>query len=97
MLEAHDPGRRNADVARMFGELETVLPGIVDQVRGGPKPAGPTGKKPKLKRVARRMMTMIGLPATHARLDISSHPFTAGEPEGHSHYDPLLRSPRAKR
>ncbi|MDE0713134.1 MAG: carboxypeptidase M32 [Rhodospirillales bacterium] len=81
LLEAHDPGRRNADITRMFGELETVLPGIVDQVRGGPKPAGPTGKKRKLKRVARRMMTMIGLPATHARLDTSSHPFTAGEPE----------------
>lgn len=80
LLEAHDPGRRNGDIARMFGELETVLPGIVDQVRGGPKPAGPTGKKRKLKRVARRMMAMIGLPATHARLDTSSHPFTAGEP-----------------
>ena len=81
LLEGHDPGRRNAAVTGMFAELEAVLPGIVYRVRGGPKPPGPTGKKRKLKRVARRMMSMIGLLETHARLDTSSHPFTAGDPD----------------
>ena len=81
LLEGHDPGRRDAAVTAMFAELEAVLPGIVDRVRGGPKPPGPTGKKRKLKRIGRRMMSMIGLPETHARLDTSSHPFTAGDPD----------------
>ena len=81
LLEQHDPGRRNADLIVMFGELEASLPGIVDQVRGGPKPPGPTGKKKKLKRIARRMMAMIGLPETHVRLDTSIHPFSLGDPE----------------
>ena len=81
LLEQHDPGRRNADLVVMFGELEAVLPGIVDRVRGGPKPPGPTGKTRKLKRIARRMMAMIGLPETHVRLDTSIHPFSLGEPE----------------
>ena len=81
LLEEHDPGRRNADIVVMFGELEAALPGIVDRVRGGPKPPGPTGKKKKLKRIARRLMAMLGLPESHIRLDTSSHPFTLGESE----------------
>ena len=81
LLEEHDPGRRNADIVVMFRELEVVLPDMVDRLRGGPKPPGPTGKKRQLKRIARRMMAMIGLPETHVRLDTSIHPFSLGEPE----------------
>ena len=43
LLDSYDPGRRNADVAAMFAELEAFLPGVIDRVRGGPKPPGPEG------------------------------------------------------
>ncbi len=81
LLNDYDPGRRNADVAAMFAELEAFLPGVIDSVRGGPKPAGPTGPRDGLERLARRLMAMLGLEEDHVRLDESAHPFTTGEPD----------------
>ncbi len=79
LLDTYDPGRRNAEVAGMFGELEAVLPGVLDRVRGGPKPPGPAGPREGLERLARRMMAMLGLEERHVRLDESAHPFSTGE------------------
>ena len=79
LLDIYDPGRRNAEVAAMFGELEAVLPGVIDGVRGGPKPPGPAGPREGLERIARRMMAMLGLEERHVRLDESAHPFSTGE------------------
>ena len=79
LLDIYDPGRRNAEVAAMFGELEAVLPGVIDKVRGGPKPPGPEGPREGLERIARRMMAMLGLEERHVRLDESAHPFSTGE------------------
>ena len=79
LLDIYDPGRRNAEVAAMFGELEAVLPGVIDRVRGGPKPPGPEGPREGLERIARRMMAMLGLEERHVRLDESAHPFSTGE------------------
>ena len=79
LLDIYDPGRRNDEVAAMFGELETVLPGVIDRVRGGPKPPGPEGARDGLERIARRMMAMLGLEEQHVRLDVSAHPFSTGE------------------
>ena len=81
LLDSYDPGRRNAGVTAMFTALEAALPAILERVRGGPKPPGPTGRKRQLKRVARRMMAMLGLEERHVRLDESAHPFSTGEPE----------------
>ena len=79
LLDSYDPGRRNADVTAMFGELEAVLPGVIDRVRGGPKPPGPEGSREDLERLARRLMAMLGLEERHVRLDESAHPFSTGE------------------
>lgn len=81
LLDAHDPGRRSVDVEVMFKDLEAALPGMIKQVRGGPKPLGPTGKKKHLKRIAKRLMAMLGLEDKFVRLDKSPHPFTIGWPE----------------
>ena len=81
LLDGYDPGRRNEGVAAMFAELEAVLPGVMDRVRGGPKPPGPAGPRDLLERIARRLMAMLGLEERHVRLDESAHPFSTGEPE----------------
>ena len=79
LLDTYDPGRRNEEVAAMFAELEAVLPGVIDRVRGGPKPPGPEGPREGLERIARRLMAMLGLEEQHVRLDESAHPFSTGE------------------
>ena len=81
LLDSYDPGRRNADIAAMFAELEAALPGVIDRVRGGPKPLGPDGLRDAVERLARRLMAMLGLEERHVRLDESAHPFSTGEPE----------------
>ena len=81
LLDSYDPGRRNADIAAMFAELEAALPGVIDRVRGGPKPPGPDGLRDAVERLARRLMAMLGLEERHVRLDESAHPFSTGEPE----------------
>ena len=81
LLDAYDPGRRSQGVTAMFAELEAVLPGVIDRVRGGPKPPGPAGPQDGLERIARRMMAMLGLEERHVRLDESAHPFSTGEPD----------------
>ncbi len=81
LLDAQDPGRRSADVEVIFEELEAALPGLIDRVRAGPKPPGPTGRKKHLKRIARRLMAMLGLEDEYVRLDTSAHPFTIGVPD----------------
>ena len=46
LLDAYDPGRRSQGVTAMFAELEAVLPGVIDRVRGGAETAGAgTGRK----------------------------------------------------
>ena len=81
LLDSYDPGRRNADIAAMFAELEAALPGVIDRARGGPKPPGPDGLRDAVERLARRLMAMLGLEERHVRLDESAHPFSTGEPE----------------
>ncbi len=81
LLDGYDPGRRSAGAAAMFAELEAFLPGVIDKVRGGPKPPGPGGPRNSLERLARRLMAMLGLEERHVRLDESAHPFSTGEPE----------------
>ena len=79
LLDSYDPGRRGEGVAAMFAELEAFLPGVIDRVRGGPKPPGPEGPRADLERLARRLMAMLGLEERHVRLDESAHPFSTGE------------------
>ena len=81
LLDVYDPGRRSQEVTGLFAELEAVLPGVIDRVRGGPKPPGPAGPQDGLERIALRVMAMLGLEKRHVRLDESAHPFSTGEPD----------------
>ena len=87
LLDQYDPGRRSADIDRIFGELEAFLPGLLGRVleRQGREPAPqiPKGRfAPAAQRaLAERLVLALGFDFEHGRLDVSLHPFSSGVPE----------------
>ncbi|MFD2712632.1 carboxypeptidase M32 [Tistrella mobilis] len=87
LLDAYDPGRRTADIDRIFARLEAELPVIRDAALAAqaarPQPVRPQGPFPVAAQRALgiRLMTMAGFPFDHGRLDVSHHPFSGGVPD----------------
>ncbi len=87
LLDGFDPGRKSADVDRLFDELLEFLPGMVGEVlekqaAGAPilKPGGPFGTDIQ-EAIGRDVMSLLGFDFAHGRLDVSHHPFSGGTPD----------------
>ncbi len=87
LLDSYDPGRRAADIDRLFAELEGFLPDLLQEVmayQAGRKAAlVPEGPFPigVQERLGRDIMDRMGFDFAHGRLDVSHHPFTGGVPD----------------
>ena len=87
LLDSYDPGTRSADIDRIFGELRSVLPGLIDRVVARqaalPDPLPLNGRitVAAQRKLARKLMKTVGFDTQFGRLDVSHHPFTCGVPD----------------
>ena len=87
LLDSYDPGRRAADVDVLFADLESFLPGLLQEVmehqRKGAQALPLEGPFPIAlqERIGRDVMGLMGFDFAHGRLDVSHHPFTGGVPD----------------
>ncbi len=87
LLDQYEPGARSEEIDRVFGELEEFLPGFLERVRDAqaarPPALRPEGPFPveSQRRLATRLMEVLGFDFDHGRLDVSLHPFCGGVPE----------------
>lgn len=86
LMAKFEPGTRSAEIERIFGEVKTWLPALVQQVRD--KQAGETllqasGPFPveQQRALGLEVMGLLGFDFEGGRLDISAHPFCGGVPE----------------
>ena len=84
LLDENDPGRRTAEIDRLFDDLAAFLPPFVDRViarqDAQPRPAEPAGPFPghRQRALARDLMVAVGFDFERGRLDESAHPFCGG-------------------
>lgn len=86
LMEQFEPGMTSAEVDRLFGDLQSWLPGLVRAVRdkqAGEPVIGPEGSfaKPAQRALSLDVMAMLGFDFDAGRLDESAHPFSGGVPE----------------
>ena len=86
LLDKFEPGTKSKDVDRVFGDLQTWLPGLVRAVRDkqSEEPViQPNGPFPKAvqRALSLDVMTLLGFDFDAGRLDESAHPFSGGVPE----------------
>lgn len=87
LLDGYDPGRRAAEIDRLFDEMESFLPGLLAEVvaaqKASPAALPIAGPFPIAlqERLGREVMGVLGFDFHHGRLDVSHHPFTGGVPE----------------
>ncbi len=84
LLDQFDPGRREIQVDKIFDDLETFLPGVVQQVMekqaAQPPPIALVGPFPIARQVdlSHEVMRVFGFPFERGRLDTAHHPFSGG-------------------
>ena len=84
LVDGYDEGRTEAEIDVVFDDLETFLPGFLNEVlekqasAGAPKPLDGPFPVETQRKVARQIMEIIGFPFEHGRLDDSHHPFCGG-------------------
>ena len=87
LLDAYDPGMRQAEIDGIFGALRGFLPDligrVIDRQTAGPALLPVTGDitEAAQRALGERIMAAIGFDADFGRLDVSHHPFTAGVPD----------------
>lgn len=87
LLDENDPGRRVAEIDRLFGELSDFLPEFLNRVlaRQNERPAPPVPAGPfpvaQQRLLAHDLMAAVGFDFDHGRLDESRHPFCGGVPD----------------
>lgn len=84
LVAQYQTGITVAQIDRVFGELRSVLPPLVEQAmerqdRPAPLPAG--FEIPTQKALAETLMRGLGFDFEHGRLDVSHHPFCGGVPD----------------
>jgi len=84
LLDEYEPGGRSARIDALFGELESFLPDLLQQVMerqkaaGAPLPLdGPFAVEAQ-RQLGETLIRTIGFDFNHGRLDVSAHPFTGG-------------------
>lgn len=87
LMDAYEPGLRQADVDPVFGELEPFLTDFLGQVlerqEAAPEILVPEGPFPidTQRELGHRFMETLGFDFTRGRLDVSHHPFCGGIPD----------------
>ena len=86
LLDKYEPGVKSAEIARIFDDVKTWLPGLITQVRA--KQAGETVIRPqgpfpveRQRELGLEAMRLLGFDFDGGRLDVSAHPFCGGVPE----------------
>ena len=86
LLDQFEPGMTSVEVAAVFGDLQTWLPGLVRAVRikqaseSVIEPVGPFAKAAQ-RALSLEVMALLGFDFEAGRLDESAHPFSGGVPE----------------
>ena len=86
LLDRYEPGTTSAEVAAVFGEMQTWLPDLVQKAvarqRGDSvtMPEGPFAKSAQ-RALSLDVMALLGFDFEAGRLDESAHPFSGGVPE----------------
>ncbi|MCO5124407.1 MAG: carboxypeptidase M32 [Rhizobacter sp.] len=86
LMDGFEPGMTSVEVDRVFGDLKTWLPGLIEQAvqRQSETPAiDPVGPFPldKQRALSERLVRMLGFDFDAGRLDVATHPFCGGVPE----------------
>lgn len=86
LMDLYEPGMRSIEVDRLFGDLRTWLPDLIQTVQEQQKtqsiiqPQGPFSIDQQ-KQLGQYAMELLGFDFEAGRLDVSSHPFCGGVPE----------------
>lgn len=84
LLDAYEPGFREADMRPVFAELAAALPPLIDKALGNQTaPAPLPGPFPVASQAAlgATLMGAVGFDFERGRLDTSHHPFCGGDPD----------------
>jgi carboxypeptidase Taq len=87
LLDQYEPGGSVLTIDRLFDEIASFLPDLLEDVltRQAALPPPPAAPGPFLvetqRRVAMTLMERIGFNFAHGRLDVSAHPFCGGTPD----------------
>jgi len=86
LMERFEPGMRSSEVDRVFGELKTWLPKLIEDVRRKQssemviEPKGPFSIEAQ-RALCEKVMRLLDFDFEAGRLDVSAHPFSGGVPE----------------
>ncbi len=86
LMDRFEPGVRAADIDRIFGDVKTWLPDLINRAQArqaAEKVIAPSGPFPVAAQRALNIevMTLLGFDFAGGRLDESTHPFSGGVPE----------------
>lgn len=86
LMQKYEPGARTSEVERVFAEVKTWLPGLIQKVttrQANDKVVAPIGPFPiaAQKALGEAVMGLLGFDMHGGRLDVSVHPFCGGVPE----------------
>jgi carboxypeptidase Taq len=86
LLDRFEPGLKSALLDTLFGELESILPDLVEAVlaeQSGSVAHTPPGPFPseQQRTFSVELMAKLGFDFEHGRLDVSHHPFCTGMPD----------------
>ena len=86
LMDRFEPGVRAADIDRIFGDVKTWLPDLINRAQAKQAaervivPAGPFPVAAQ-RALNAEVMTLLGFDFEAGRLDESTHPFSGGVPE----------------
>ncbi|HGM5489434.1 TPA: carboxypeptidase M32 [Serratia fonticola] len=86
LLNLYEPGMRSSDLDRIFGDLKTWLPDLLQKVVAKQQqepcliPQGPFNVDTQRK-LSLSVMKLLGFDFDGGRVDVSAHPFCGGVPE----------------
>ncbi|MEO9384147.1 carboxypeptidase M32 [Chromobacterium phragmitis] len=86
LLDKYEPGMKSADIARIFDDVKSWLPGLIEAVRAkqaAEAVIAPSGPFPveRQRELGLEAMKLLGFDFDGGRLDVSTHPFCGGVPE----------------
>ena len=86
LLNLYEPGMRSSDLDRIFGDLKTWLPDLLQRVVAKQAnepcqtPQGPFNVDTQ-RQLSLSVMKLLGFNFDNGRVDVSAHPFCGGVPE----------------
>lgn len=86
LLNLYEPGMRSSDIDRIFGDLKTWLPDLLQKVVAKQAqepcqvPQGPFNVETQ-RQLSLSVMKLLGFNFDGGRVDVSAHPFCGGVPE----------------